>query len=389
MRDGWQSLPLAQVADVQMGQSPPGSTYNTDGDGLPFLQGSAEFGELSPKPVKWCSAPKKVAGPGDLLLSVRAPVGDLNFADRKLAVGRGLAIVRGGASGTNRFLALSLEHSIQDLLARSGGGMFSQITKRELVGTVLSIPPLEEQKRIVDLIGSLDVYIELCRSRVEAGVSARRALVEALLGQRDETWNMKSLGEIAALTVGKTPPRRQSTYWTDDLRRPFCTIADMDAWAVRPTREGVSKSAEDEGKARRFRAGTLLMSFKLTIGRVGFAAVDLFPNEAIVGINPVEDASRDYLAIWLDAQDLTGLSGRAVKGRTLNRASLEGIPVAIPPLAEQKRIVEIVSAADDALLRTREVIAAAQHLRDGLLHDLLSGEHEIPDSYDALLDEAS
>lgn len=89
------------------------------------------------------------------------------------------------------------------------------------------------------------------------------------------------------------------------------------------------------------------MSFKLTIGRVGFAAVDLFPNEAIVGIEPsTAELDARYLALWLSSQDLSAGSGRAVKGNTLNGQSLRSILVEFPPLAEQKRIVDLVQNLD-------------------------------------------
>ena len=71
---GWQKATLAEVAEIIMGQSPSSQFYNSDGEDLPFFQGKAEFGELYPKPVKWCSQPNKVAQKDDVLMSVRAPV---------------------------------------------------------------------------------------------------------------------------------------------------------------------------------------------------------------------------------------------------------------------------------------------------------------------------
>lgn len=158
-----------------------------------------------------------------------------------------------------------------------------------------------------------------------------------------------TLGDVAHITIGRTPPRDDPRYWTDHLERPFCTIADMDGPRVRPQTEGVSALAELEGKAKRVPAGALLMSFKLTIGRVGFADVDVFPNEAIAWIEPTtRDLDRRYLALWLQHGDLTQDAGRAVKGHTLNSASLRAITVEVPPLAEQCRIVDLVWSADSA-----------------------------------------
>lgn len=160
-------------------------------------------------------------------------------------------------------------------------------------------------------------------------------------------WYETTLGEIAEIKIGRTPPRKEARYWTNRLDRPFCTIADMEGRAVNPRREGVTEAAEAEGKAKRFPAGALLMSFKLSIGRIGFAARDVFPNEAIAWLRPtIADLDARYLALWLEGQDLTPGAGRAVKGNTLNRESLRAIAVCHPAPPEQRRIIDAMDALD-------------------------------------------
>jgi len=89
--EGWSRVRLPEITEITMGQSPPGSTYNSKGQGLPFFQGKVDFGERYPTPRVWCTQPKKTANAGDVLISVRAPVGPTNVADRKCIIGRGLA----------------------------------------------------------------------------------------------------------------------------------------------------------------------------------------------------------------------------------------------------------------------------------------------------------
>jgi restriction endonuclease S subunit len=163
-----------------------------------------------------------------------------------------------------------------------------------------------------------------------------------------DRWREVTLGEIAEIVIGRTPPRDKLEYWTDNMDRPFCTIADMTDATVIPRREGVTTLAELEGKARRVPAGSLLMSFKLTLGRVGFAGLDLFPNEAIAWLRcTVPDVCDRYLALWLSALDMDEFAGRAVKGKTLNGSSLRALPVSFPPLDEQRRIVDLIAAVDE------------------------------------------
>jgi type I restriction enzyme S subunit len=160
-------------------------------------------------------------------------------------------------------------------------------------------------------------------------------------------WDETRLGDVVRITIGKTPPRNEVRYWTDDLTHPFCTIADMETRAVDPQREGVTAAAIAEGKAKVFPAGSLMMSFKLSIGRVGFAARDICPNEAIARFQTTEnDLNEEFLALALEGQDLTGGAGRAVKGNTLNGESLRAIRVSYPSLAEQHRIVDVMAAVD-------------------------------------------
>lgn len=92
---GWVWTQLGEITEIILGQSPPSATYNENGIGLPFYQGKLEFGNIYPSPKKWCSAPKKIAEEGDVLISVRAPVGPTNICPEKSCIGRGLAAIRG------------------------------------------------------------------------------------------------------------------------------------------------------------------------------------------------------------------------------------------------------------------------------------------------------
>ena len=188
-----------------------------------------------------------------------------------------------------------------------------------------------------------------------------------------DSWTKTALGHIARLTIGKTPPRNAKKYWTDDLLYPFCTIADMDGKWIKPRREGVTNEAIQGAKARLVTKGSLMMSFKLTIGRVGFAAVDLFPNEAIVAIDvDPSHASEEFLFLLLGHQDLTHGSGRAIKGATLNSKSLAAIPVVLPSLLEQQRIVDVINAVDAYVTTLQQQAEAARIARHALLHELLN-----------------
>ena len=145
--------PLREVATIIAGQSPPGHTYNQNGEGLPFFQGKADFGEIQPIARKWCVAPRKIAEAGDILISVRAPVGPTNVAGERCCSGRGLAAVRPDETRALRdFVLWNIKRSESVLVANGQGSTFSAISKKDLESLPIPLPPLDEQRRVVGIL---------------------------------------------------------------------------------------------------------------------------------------------------------------------------------------------------------------------------------------------
>ena len=162
---GWVVSTLQEVSLVIQGQSPPGSTYNTDGVGLPFLQGKAEFRATYPVAVKWCSAPSKIAEPDDVLISIRAPVGPTNLCAAQSCIGRGLAAIRTEGGIPSKYILYAMRATEEELRAKSTGTTFEAIRGDDLRSHPLPLPPLPEQRRIV-------AEIEKHFTRLDASVAA-------------------------------------------------------------------------------------------------------------------------------------------------------------------------------------------------------------------------
>src|SRR5436309_3275197 len=144
-----------------MGQSPPSSTYNDAGIGLPFFQGKVHFGFRHPTPRVYCSVPQKIAEPGDILISVRAPVGPLNICDRRSCIGRGLGAVRAKSVDTD-YLYFDLMHSESRIAALGTGSTFQSINRTQLGGVVVNPHgfDLDEQQRIAAVLSAVQRAIE-------------------------------------------------------------------------------------------------------------------------------------------------------------------------------------------------------------------------------------
>lgn len=171
---------LADVAEVLMGQSPPGSTYNEDGNGLPFYQGTRDFGFRSPGVRVWCSAPSRIAERGDVLLSVRAPVGSLNVATQRCAIGRGVASVRSRSNPSALFQALAANPGKWEQF-QAEGTVFGSIGGEQLRALQVEWPLESELKNMEAILGALDSCLWASESENEWLASLRDTLLPKLL----------------------------------------------------------------------------------------------------------------------------------------------------------------------------------------------------------------
>ena len=198
---GWQRCFLPDFACIVMGQSPSSRTYNHSGDGIPFFQGKAEFGDLYPTVKVYCSRPQKVAKQGATLLSVRAPVGPTNLARRDCCIGRGLAGLHPCEEIEPKFL-LYLFRNIEPVLSGKGtGSTFKAITKGFIEDLEFNLPPLAEQHRIVakieELFSELDKGVEsLETARTQIKVYRQAVLKHAFKGKLTAQWREENKDKL-------------------------------------------------------------------------------------------------------------------------------------------------------------------------------------------------
>ena len=151
---------LTEFCDLNMGQSPDSKTYNEQGDGMPFYQGNADFGEIHPETRVWCSKPVKVASEGDILISVRAPIGAMNIATETCCIGRGLAALTPKPNKcSQKYLYYALESKIDVLVSKGTGSTFKAISKKVLAETMIPSYTDEKQQQITDALSKIDVLI--------------------------------------------------------------------------------------------------------------------------------------------------------------------------------------------------------------------------------------
>lgn len=178
---GWEVKPLSKIAVLTMGQSPAGTTYNETGGGLPFYQGRTDFGFRFPKKRIYCSAPTRIAEKGDILISVRAPVGDLNMANETCCIGRGVASIRSNISKDSFLYYAMLSAQTQFDVFNTEGTVFGSINRKDLSSFSILTPIEQLVKEFNNIIRNFDLKIEENLKQIQTLTKLRDTLLPRLI----------------------------------------------------------------------------------------------------------------------------------------------------------------------------------------------------------------
>ena len=217
---------LKDCCTIIAGQSPESKYYNSNGDGLPFFQGKADFGELYPSIRVYCSQPTKIAEKDDILLSVRAPVGPTNLAPCKVCIGRGLTAIRPSEVLLTRYVLLFFRYFEAQLASKGTGTTFKAITQDVVKNLEIPIPPLPEQERIItridELFSQLDAGVEtLKKTKAQLAVYRQAVLKEAF----EDCLDSVTMGSVATM-IDPQPSHRTPPEFENGI--PYIGIGDID-----------------------------------------------------------------------------------------------------------------------------------------------------------------
>jgi len=270
-------------------------------------------------------------------------------------------------------------------------------TPHVFMNAMLSVPPLVEQRRIVDVVESVDNYIAALQARVDAARIARNAVLHELLNAGGDGWVETTLGDCLTRSIGGVWGGEPNSDEEDVL---VVRSTEFSSSGVLYFETGVTRSIKKSQLAsRELRHGDVLLEKsgggpQQPVGRVVFVNEDI-PNRSVCSnfiqlLTPDQtNAIPKYVFFlmwyWHTSNRTLQFQAQTTGIRNLRTPDYLAQDIELPPLVEQRRIVEIVSSMDDSVQATVQTIVEAKNLRSGLLSDLLSGEHEIPKSYDKLL----
>jgi type I restriction enzyme S subunit len=241
----------------------------------------------------------------------------------------------------------------------------------------LDLPPIEEQRRIVDLISSVDSYIAALQQQADAARVARNAVLSELLSAGRDDWTETTLGDVAEYVNGY-PFKPEHL---GEVGTPVIRIRQL----LDPT-EPVDRTSIDVPDKCVLRDGDIVFSWSGTLAVRIWTRGEAFLNQHLFRILPGPKVDKALLPLLIEhaIEDLIEKShGTTMKHIT--KQSLLPHEILLPPLQDQRRIVDLVSSIDDVVQSTERAVADAKSLRSGLLSAVLSGDHEIPESYDRLL----
>lgn len=384
MRDEWETKRLGDVADVIAGQSPAGKFYNASARGLPFYQGKKAFRERFIGPAAtWTTQVTKEAHPGDILMSVRAPVGPVNFATERACIGRGLAAIRCRGEISREFLFYVLLNKQGEIAGREGA-VFASINKAEIEAIDLPVPSLTEQRRIVAILDEAFADIAKARANAEQNLRNTRELFESHLQtvftRHGKDWVGRTLREIAVdFGRGKSKHRPRNDPKLYGGPYPFIQTGDVRGSRHLITDHSQTYSEAGLAQSKLWPEGTLCITIAANIAETGildFGAC--FPDSVIGVVVNTKLTSTKFLEYLLQSfKAVLQAQGKGSAQDNINLATFENQRFPFPNLPMQKGIVAKLDglAAETRRLESiyQQKLAALDELKRSLLDRAFSG----------------
>ena len=371
---------LKDVCNINMGQSPDSDSYNDNEDGIPFFQGNADFGEKYPTTRKWCNAPTKIAHAEDILISVRAPIGALNYAKEECCIGRGLAAITPNQDKVSSgFIYWLLKGKHKELNLQGTGSTFKAISRKVL--EEIKVPDIELKKQ-TELAGSLEkVYsvIQLRKQQLEElDILIKARFVERFGNPEDSgnEWEQKPLSDLLNVIGGYA---FKSDQFSEIGGIPVLRIGNINAGVFRPVN---MVYWEDDEKLERYAiyAGDLVMSLTGTVGKDDYGNVCIMGNEydkyylnqRNAKLEIKSGLDKYYLSELLKFEcvkkKLTGIS-RGVRQANISNKDILNLVVNVPPIELQNQFAAFVTQVDKLKVEVQKSLDEMQILFDSLMQE--------------------
>ena len=412
----WEIVPFKYYTNVIMGQSPNGEDIKSEGE-TPFMQGNAEFGNIYPSTIYFCEACSKFSRIGDILMSVRAPVGEINLSDKVYGIGRGLCSI--SAKHCNRqYLWYFLKKSKNDLNIYANGSTFTAITIQVLKSFKLILPPLPEQQAIAsfldaktkpidDIIAKREKQIELLEEMKSAIIS--RAVTKGLnpdakmkdsgiewIKTEPQSWETRRIKNVITLLTDYDA----NGSFADIAKNVKVNVGEPYAWMVRATdlankRYGIvddnnycNKETYDFLSKSSLEAGDILIAKRGDIGKSYEVPkcdcpMTLAPNTYLLKTNKKVISNRFFHYFFMSDYGKKQLSfnNKSTTIGALYKDDVKNLKILLPPMHEQEAIASYLdsetSKIDTRIAKRRKQIELVQEYKQALITAAVTGKIDV------------
>ena len=367
----WKFASISEIASVNMGQSPDSSFINDLGQGMPFLQGNAEFGKLHPCEQYWCINPIKIADAGDLLVSVRAPVGEINLADKQYCIGRGLSAINFWGVN-NEFARYAFFMNVLQLHIKSQGTTFLAVSKKDIDNIILHYPVEQtEQRKIAEILTTVDEVIDNTRILIDKYTNIKKGMMQDLLINGVDT----PISQLCKIISGSTPSTSDESFWNGS--HVWITPNDLSNLTIPYIKTSARKLSNDGVKQATgilLPANSIIISNRAPVGYCAVVSVPFTFNQGCKGLicNPDTDPLYLYYCLKQSTPQLEKVSSGTIF-LELPKRELSRFIIRIPKtFNEQRTISNQIFAADTKIKTECDYLDKLLDIKKGLMHDLLT-----------------
>jgi type I restriction enzyme S subunit len=388
MRDGWIKTPIGDVAQVLSGFAFKSELFNQS-EGMPLIR-IRDLPKRNQTEALYSGSyeDRYVVRHGDFLIGMDGEFHCYEWGGKDALLNQRVCRIQDFKINfvEPRFIFFAVNQYLDKIEQDTGYTTVKHISSKQILAINIPLPPLPEQKRIVDLISSVDSYIEALEQQLESAKKSRNAVLHELLTAGSDDWEYKILSDICEVRDGThdSPKPSNEGFALVTSKNIKDGRLDLDSAYLISLNDYV-----EVNKRSKVEQYNLLISMIGTIGEV--IVVEEEPDFAIKNVGllkSTEPILSRYLCHYLGSQLGKNAISLSVSGSTqkfISLGKLRVLPVLYPPRENQKAIVEAMSLFDQQISKNLEVAARIKNLRSSLLSDLLSGEHEIPASYDKVI----
>ncbi|KAF0465206.1 restriction endonuclease subunit S [Pediococcus pentosaceus] len=378
--DEWEQRKLGDEVRIVMGQSPNSENYTDDPNDYILVQGNADMKNGRVFPRVWTTQVTKQAEKDDLILSVRAPVGDIGKTVYDVVIGRGVAAIKG-----NEFIFQNLGKMKSDgyWTRYSTGSTFESINSTDIKEAIISVPAIEEQDKIGSFFKQLDNTIALHQRKLDLLKEQKKGYLQKMFPKNGakvpelrfagfaDDWEERKLGELSNIVGGGTPSTSNPEYWDGDI--DWYAPAEIGEQSyVSKSKKTITELGLKKSSARILPVGTVLFTSRAGIGNTAILAKEATTNQGFQSIVPDQNKLDSYFIFSRTNElkrygEVTGAGSTFVEisGKQMSKMS-----IMVPELSEQQKIGSFFKQLDDTIALHQRKLDLLKEQKKGFLQKM-------------------